>query len=497
MRNNLSNVRANSIRPLLLAASLALALAFTFSCSSDKDDDDKPSSNSGGGISSSSGDGTPSSSSGNSSSSTPTGLTGNSGTFTDSRDSKSYNWVKIGEQIWMTQDLNYDIPGNSSDVCYENNAENCANYGRLYTFADAKNVCPPGWDLPKKNEWQMLIDNVGGLEVAGEKLKANNTTNNKWNGTNDYNFNALPAGLQYANGTFGYINNKGIWWGSSGNTEYFEDHFTLNPNDKKAYIEKCGTPQNKHSVRCIYVNPNTGGSSSSNGGVSSSSVQTGPCTAANNTSTQYCSNGTMKPYGSTPAVGGKTYKTVVIGTQTWMAENMNYDVPGDNTDACYENNAENCTKYGRLYKQQTAMTVCPTGWHLPSNEDWDKLMRYVDTDNGGEGFDYEDVYWSLTAGKYLKSGTDWNEGNGVDKYGFSALPGGYREHWMQDGGYDDFSLVSYFGYWWSASTYDMEYVGTLGYSRLMYYYDDEYYGEISIAELTSPGDLLSVRCLKN
>jgi uncharacterized protein (TIGR02145 family) len=205
----------------------------------------------------------------------------------------------------------------------------------------------------------------------------------------------------------------------------------------------------------------------------------------------------MKPYGSTPAVGGKTYKTVVIGTQTWMAENMNYDVPGDNIDACYENNAENCAKYGRLYRQETAMTVCPTGWHLPSNEDWDKLMRYVDTDNGGEGFDYDGVYWSLTAGKYLKSGTDWNEGNGVDKYGFSALPGGRREHWMQDGGYDDFSLVSYFGYWWSASTYDMEYVGTLGYSRLMYYYDDEYYGEIAIADKPSPGDLLSVRCLKN
>jgi len=77
--------------------------------------------------------------------------------------------------------------------------------------------------------------------------------------------------------------------------------------------------------------------------------------------------------------------------------------------------------------------ICPDGWHIPSNADWDKLFLYVDNDTYGNGFVEEDVYISSTAGKYLKATYGWNEeGNGVDKYGFSALPG--------VGGYD--------GFWW-------------------------------------------------
>jgi hypothetical protein len=106
--------------------------------------------------------------------------------------------------------------------------------------------------------------------------------------------------------------------------------------------------------------------------------------------------------------GGKTYKTVVIGTQNWMAENLNYNVSGSH---CYDNLESNCNKYGRLYDWATAKTVCPAGWHLPSGTEWATLINYV----GG----------SNIAGKKLKATSGWNNGgNGQNTYGFSALPGG-------------------------------------------------------------------------
>ena len=109
---------------------------------------------------------------------------------------------------------------------------------------------------------------------------------------------------------------------------------------------------------------------------------------------------------------GKTYKTVKIGTQIWMAENLNYDAENSK---CYENKPENCEKYGRLYDWETAMKACPYGWHLSSDKEWQVLVNFA----GGKE----------VAGKKLKAKSGWNSykgksGNGTDGLGFSALPGG-------------------------------------------------------------------------
>jgi len=181
---------------------------------------------------------------------------------------------------------------------------------------------------------------------------------------------------------------------------------------------------------------------------------------------------------------GENYETVVIGTQTWMARNLNYDAPGSKCN--------NCATYGRLYDWETAMNlpgcnsnscssqigtkhrgICPTGWYIPSNDDWDKLENYVESSNG----------CSSCAARYLKATDGWyNNGNGNDQYGFSALPGGIG------GSGGSFNYVGDLGHWWSSS----EYGSNFAYRRTMYYRNedvgcDSYYKD----------DLRSVRCLQD
>ncbi len=71
---------------------------------------------------------------------------------------------------------------------------------------------------------------------------------------------------------------------------------------------------------------------------------------------------------------GKVYKTIAIGEQVWMAENLNFEAP---KSWCYDNNPENCKTYGRLYFQEAAMNSCPVGWHLPSDDEWKQLEQHL------------------------------------------------------------------------------------------------------------------------
>ena len=169
---------------------------------------------------------------------------------------------------------------------------------------------------------------------------------------------------------------------------------------------------------------------------------------------------------------GKKYKIVKIGNQVWMAENLNYEA---SCCKCYENKTAYCDKYGRLYDWNAAMKACPKGWHLPSKAEWEALVTIA----GGE----------KTASKYLKATKGWNdyEGkpyNGEDKFGFSALPGGYgilvSNH---------FKNVDYSGHWWSSSEINRSdaYAMYIHHSlEHVYYNDGDKIGSYSVRCLQDP-----------
>ncbi|MCL2220007.1 MAG: hypothetical protein FWC23_07940, partial [Chitinispirillia bacterium] len=153
-------------------------------------------------------------------------------TFTDTRDGKTYRTVKIGTQTWMAQNLNYDVPGVDTDVCYNNSPDSCAKYGRLYDWATVmglpsscnnsscasevqskhQGICPNGWHIPSRAEWDTLVRYVD--PNAGTKLKSSSPD---WNGTDDYGFSALPGGNRFTAGSFGSAGSAGLWWSATEN----------------------------------------------------------------------------------------------------------------------------------------------------------------------------------------------------------------------------------------------------------------------------------------
>jgi len=189
---------------------------------------------------------------------------------------------------------------------------------------------------------------------------------------------------------------------------------------------------------------------------------------------------------------GNYYNTIKIGNQIWMAENLKvthypdgtviplvtntttWENLGVNDDAyCYyENSTDSAAKYGALYTYVAATNACPTGWHLPTDVEWTDLKNYIN------------IFHSGNEGTALKSTSGWNSsGNGTDDYGFTALPGGYR-----DGSNGVFNDVGNNGYWWSSTSvgFNDAYYRYLMYNQPLVYRisGDRSYG-------------FSVRCVKD
>jgi uncharacterized protein (TIGR02145 family) len=181
------------------------------------------------------------------------------------------------------------------------------------------------------------------------------------------------------------------------------------------------------------------------------------------------------PCPETPTVEyeGQVYNTIQIFSQCWLKENLNVGMMiagsegmSDNDTIekyCYNNDTNNCNTYGGLYQwnemmqyttQQGAQGICPSGWHVPTDEEWKVLEGSVDSlfGIGSWQWDIESIQRGFDAGKNLKANWGWyNNGNGVDPYGFSALPGG---DWDSGLNPPSFKNIGEWGIWWASAQSD-------------------------------------------
>ena len=143
---------------------------------------------------------------------------GNTGTFTDPRDGKTYKTVKIGSQIWMAENLNYEFFDSYS---VDDDPDNDEKYGRLYTWKAARVAYPDGWHIPSREEWDELEKFVadtlfrGDKDYVGYALKSKDGWKDGGNGSDAFGFGALPAGYRRSDGTFEGVFERADFWGST------------------------------------------------------------------------------------------------------------------------------------------------------------------------------------------------------------------------------------------------------------------------------------------
>lgn len=195
------------------------------------------------------------------------------GELYDNRDGNKYKTVEIGNQTWMAENLAY-LPAGSSVSGPESGCEstphyyvygfdggtivdakaqeNYKTYGVLYNWPAARIVCPPNWHLPTDNDWNQLVDDIGGQAVAGGKMKETGTAH--WidpntEATNESGFTALPGGFRSTNNDFFAIGETGLWCSATlqdNNVIYWN----LTNYSSKIFLQKTSRDLG-FSVRCV------------------------------------------------------------------------------------------------------------------------------------------------------------------------------------------------------------------------------------------------------
>ena len=378
-------------------------------------------------------------------------------TFYEAKDAdgNNYSTVTIGTQTWMLENLKTtkyndgtaipNVTDNSAWInlatpgyCWYNNDASYKNsYGALYNWytVNTGKLAPKGWRVPSQEDWTSLLNyliangyNYDGT-TSGNKIAKALTSINSWRskltvegtpGSSDYpekqnssGFSALPGGSRQESFIGeGYV---GLWLSSQG-----VSCAGMTGNLCEFAI---GSNLNNYglSVRCIKEEESKGS--------------------------------------FTDSRDGKTYKTVTIGTQTWMAENFSYlpsvNLHNEGSDSIpfyyvYDYSGTNVTTakatanyktYGVLYNWTAANEACPAGWHLPSNAESEILYYYL----GGN---------SEVGGK-MKATTGWNNPNAgaTNESYFTALPGGFRDNWGGHG--DNWGVfqagLGLWGQWWCSN----------------------------------------------
>jgi len=199
------------------------------------------------------------------------------GTFIDTRNDKEYGYVTICSQTWMAENLNFAVSDgnskcggtNSGSHLSNDNTSACDTYGRLYNWATALTVCPNGWHLPSRMEWEVMTDYIGGDATEGKKLKATYGWNGDLNGTDDYGFEALPGGIgtpynpDYSNISLIWSNPSltGNWWSATESSDNSDNAYRRIMNGVSAALADKASWNDNYSkvsfssVRCVKNEP--------------------------------------------------------------------------------------------------------------------------------------------------------------------------------------------------------------------------------------------------
>jgi uncharacterized protein (TIGR02145 family) len=356
------------------------------------------------------------------------------GEMTDERDGQVYKTVQIGNQTWMAENLNYAA---DRSMCPDSLESNCKIYGRWYTMSGS---CPEGWHLPSVAEWNVLLRSVGKDDkVDAAMLKSRFGWADGKQGVDAFGFSAMPMSKRNCSQVFfltsDYYDNENtgerscIAFNYRAGAYYYNNETSVTGWFMGYFNEVTrGVP-----VRCL---------KDGSGPYEKSLLNTENLALWDKADKKDFFNPKVEYGEMTDERDGQVYKTVVIGTHVWMAENLNYETENS---YCYNDDDSNCSKYGRLYTWAAAIDsaklykddsiecgygktcsmpitvqgICPDGWHLPSSAEWQELIDYVNDHPGT---------WNIsgTVSHALANQVWGYETHANDNQtGFSAEPTGY------------------------------------------------------------------------
>jgi uncharacterized protein (TIGR02145 family) len=427
-------------------------------------------------------------------------------------EGNTYRTVRIGDQNWMAENLRTSTLNDGSPIyliddwcfavynmspafCWFNYDQETFkfSYGGLYNWlsVNSNKLCPTDWRIPTEEDWNELATSLGGVEVAGGKMKESGISH--WlfpntGATNESGFTALPVSLAECGSAFFPAGSYAAWWSSGGSiwspTRDRSDLVEWRDNSNRGYPVRCVQQFNTlPNLTTGYVTSVTDTSSICEGSQCADldstitscgvcwSISPSPTINDNKTSdnietfyftshiTGLTPNTTyyIRAYvidahgvgygnehsfktmtGFTQDIEGNIYWTVTIGSQIWMAENLkttqyksgkpigyittdtSWTLSDEGAYCLYNNDNKYQDGYGYLYNWYTVSTgdLCPSGWHIPSNDEWYTISFNLNWDG-----------WDFVGGKMKETGTaHWFPLNAgaTNESGFTALSGGQR-----------------------------------------------------------------------
>ena len=358
---------------------------------------------------------------------------------------KKIQTIHIGNQVWMAQNADQNVPGS---FCYENKEENCKKFGRLYTWTAAlklaenfnnqvardsiskrkpMGICPNGWHVPTAIDFDRLETYLKDIDEAvsvGTNLKSREgwkESEETMSGENGFGFSALASGFMDSTGAFIGVGEFSGFWSGTESDSMQAIAWKLSYMDSELSMDSVRKTE-AYPIRCIMDPPDED-----------------------------------EIYDSTSIFDVRDsakYKTVAIGEDTWMAENLRYAAPGS---FCYENKDNRCTVYGRLYPWYVAMAlpenfienkvdsliheehqgICPDGWHVPKSEEWKKLFENAQKTGEGQAAVLKSRDGWARGGKPANNASEFNAlPAGAVLFGEFAELGSSTYFWVAEGGGD-------------------------------------------------------------